>query len=352
MPQTPLPFACRSSMAVGRSALGSLRGRVPWVLGASLLAACVVDPPAESPFGPPPSSAETTGTSSIPNPSSEDSGGSETTAVFPSSEEGDTAGTSGSSGPSEDDTGTTSTTGGDSTSTGVAATCVEPPPGVMGWWRGEGNVDDHLGLHDAMPSPGVAFVEGQVGQALSLAGAQTAMVTSNVPLLPEGDFSIEAWIRTSQSGVLSNIVSTYECGGTCVSMQSSSQYFFRVNDTGVVGFAMRDVDGVSQGVAGVTDVADGQFHHVVAVRDVTGGSMRVYVDGMLEADDGLMVTGPLHNHDGDTDPVIIGAQYGPAEMTPMHLFVGEIDELTLYASTLSEGTVAELFDAGELGKCP
>lgn len=312
------------------------------ILCSSLLLGCTID------VGVTPSSTSTFTTHDDSGDSGDSAaqteGGSDgATSSFTGSTEG------GESSSSSDEGGGSTTGAGSSTGSGV--TCATAPAGMQAWWRGEGDTLDHEGAHDAVPTAGFGYAAGEVGQAMSLNGATAALAAPNTTLLPIDDFSLEVWIRTTPPADLAAVVSTYECGGTCPSMVSDSQYFLYVNSAGVLAFSMRDRNGVFQQVVSTSDVADGQFHHVVAVRDVVGGTMRLYVDGGLESSDPLVATGMLSDEDGEMDPLIIGAQYGVASTTLERFFVGEIDELTVYTTALDDATVTDLFDAGEAGKC-
>lgn len=51
-----------------------------------------------------------------------------------------------------------------------ARTCVEPPPGLVSWWPGDGDARDIVGESDGVLQNGATFADGLVGQAFSFDG--------------------------------------------------------------------------------------------------------------------------------------------------------------------------------------
>lgn len=84
------------------------------------------------------------------------------------------------------------------------------------------------------------------------------------------------------------------------------------------------------------DVADGEWHHVVALKEDDEG--RIYLDGELAG------SGPLTPMDISNDyPLIIGGNAEPAEHT---LFAGIIDEVGVYTRALSEEEIGDIMANG------
>jgi hypothetical protein len=82
---------------------------------------------------------------------------------------------------------------------------------------------------------------------------------------------------------------------------------------------------------------DGQWHHIVAVRDVSAGLLRLYVDG-VEVTTAPDPTGDVSNTSG----LSIGAK----DTLDDDFFDGSVDSVRLYDRALSPGEVAMLFDLG------
>ena len=49
-------------------------------------------------------------------------------------------------------------------------TCVDPPPGLISWWTGDGTTEDLLGANHGTPEGGIGFTPGLVGDAFQFNG--------------------------------------------------------------------------------------------------------------------------------------------------------------------------------------
>ncbi len=72
---------------------------------------------------------------------------------------------------------------------------------MISWWPVENNANDIYGPNNGTLQNSPAFVAGKVGQALSVNGTNGISVPDNASLDfgPGADFSIDAWIRTSET---------------------------------------------------------------------------------------------------------------------------------------------------------
>ncbi len=85
--------------------------------------------------------------------------------------------------------------------------------------------------------------------------------------LGNGSYTIEAWVKSSYTGrqaIFGNWSNSY--GATVLEIYSSGQLRTYVNSTGYNSTKV---------------VTDGKWHHVVAVRDINAGIVKMYVDGNL-----------------------------------------------------------------------
>ena len=57
------------------------------------------------------------------------------------------------------------------TASADAPTCVPAPPGLVGWWAGEGNASDSAGTNNGALHGGMSFVAGEAGQAFNFDGS-------------------------------------------------------------------------------------------------------------------------------------------------------------------------------------
>src|SRR5215468_2279818 len=76
----------------------------------------------------------------------------------------------------------------------ASADCIAPPPGLVGWWPGEGDTKDVVGGNNGVLVGGTAFTAGKDGQAFSFNGINNS-VTNAVPGLTNilDTYTMEFW---------------------------------------------------------------------------------------------------------------------------------------------------------------
>ncbi len=91
-------------------------------------------------------------------------------------------------------------------------------------------------------------------------------------------------------------------------------------------------------------VDDGEWHHVVGMRD--GTALRVYVDG---ADDGATTIPAGYDLSGTSQAdAFIGANWNYATSVVQKFFIGAIDEVRIYNTALSQGQIVNLMGLAQL----
>jgi hypothetical protein len=206
------------------------------------------------------------------------------------------------------------------------------------------------GTHMNGPTP----VSGKVAGALHFNGVNAHVrVPDHAELnVGTGNFTLDAWVRTSSSGL---IVLVDKRSGPAP--QGYSLYLYN----GRLGFQM--ANGVGSGLCTPTpqsghacvnyvapqtspNVADGQWHHVAAVVDRANASsgVRLYVDG-VQVFAGQPLTGNLDN----TSDLYLGVRT-PAQ-NGGGFFPGDLDEVELIKRALTQEEIQKLYKSGKFGKC-
>lgn len=224
--------------------------------------------------------------------------------------------------------------------------CVNPLPGLVSWWPGDGNANDVLGTNHGTPQNGATFAPGKIDQAFSFDGIDDyiSVPDSTNLRVGSGEFTIDAWIKTPANNRFQAIAAkfelTYPFAGYGLRIANDNRLDFVAVDcaTGDCGF------GTTQfALRGTSNLADNQFHHVAGVRRADG-TLEVYVDGVMEA----TRQDPLRNTDS-ADPFTIGEiDAGPFPEIP---FSGLIDDVKLYNRALTASEIQGIFNAGSAGTC-
>ncbi|MCX6122635.1 MAG: T9SS type A sorting domain-containing protein [Ignavibacteriales bacterium] len=226
--------------------------------------------------------------------------------------------------------------------------CVEPPPGMVAWWpfdetSGSTSIDlagfNNSGTHINGPVPVPAKVSG--GLQFDGINDYVAVPDHSELNFGTGDFSIDAWIKTSDSTNLKIIVDKQTLNGYIY-----QGYSFYLN----YGYlTVQLADGVPPTYftnwSPFVFVADGNWHHVaVTVSRSNNNGIVFYKDGVAtQFGDPTVRSGSLTT----TSPLTIGRQ----SYTDQFEFNGILDEIELFNRALSSQEIVSIFAADSAGKC-
>ncbi len=191
----------------------------------------------------------------------------------------------------------------------------------MNWWPGNGNANDIVSGVNGTMRNGATFAAGKVNQAFSLDGANDYVAISNTSSLQISTGTVEAWIRTTNSGG--------DFRGIVV--KRGAYGLFLQN-----GVLVTHDWGSGQTRSTGVNLSDGQFHHVAMTfqTGVNGGTI-IYADGVPV----LTTTMTVLNQ---VQALVIGA----GDPGTIQFFDGIIDEAKLYNRALSGGEIQASFSAG------
>jgi hypothetical protein len=222
----------------------------------------------------------------------------------------------------------------------ATGSCPGTPPGMVAWWRGEGNTGDYAGTNDAVFEGVAGYGPGEVGQAFVFDGATSYLQVPNNPLwvLGTNDFTIEFWANFS-AVVASDIAGD---GSTVFIGQdegsgAKNKWFFGFGG-GLLYFYVRGSALAPTALAQANFAPlTNQWYHL----GLTKGSnvYRTYVNGTQLSDETNNQAIPVANA-----PLIIGQA--------QDFFMGGLlDEMSLYNRALTASEVQAIYSAGAHGKC-
>ena len=234
---------------------------------------------------------------------------------------------------------------------GEAGKCPPKPPcelpqGIVSWWQAEGDTSDAIGPNSGTLIGDVSYAPGKVGQAFSLDGSGDFVTFGNeVGNFGTNDFSIELWLRTSDSSTIQSLLSKRSrCG--FASFFDVSIGDGNARKYGVVFVALtQNASGANRNVVvSTTRVDDGDFHHVAVVRE--GPAAFVYVDGILEdsnSSSGITLISNSADFSAGSSPCV--------GTSGRRHFNGDVDELSVYSRALAPEEIEAIYYAGSAGKC-
>lgn len=217
--------------------------------------------------------------------------------------------------------------------TSVPDASAPPTPPTSAWKFDEAagaTAADSAGAKPLTQTNGT-WVAGKTGNGLNLNGTN-AFAASTGPLIDTAaSYSVAAWVRLDALTASRTIFSQ---DGTTLSA-FSLQFSQGLGNT--FAFIIHDADTTSssptRAVSTTTAVA-GQWYHLVAVRDKVAGTMKLFVNGQLEATTAF--TGGWATSGNFT--------LGRAKwMGPIEWFAGTVDEARVYTTALTDADVTALF---------
>jgi hypothetical protein len=218
--------------------------------------------------------------------------------------------------------------------------CIEPAPGLVSWWPGDGNAFDIKNGNDGYLLGGTTFAPGLIGQAFSFDGAVNDYVwapSSGITELQE--LTIETWVWIDELKYemqrfvsLEGAKAVLRHDGVTDSWWAGlGQLHFYMNFGGAPWEELDDLQDIR-----VNSVLEaGVWHHIAGTYD--GSYMRLYLDG--EFLDSHQVSGTVFGWPG----VHLSWWSEPHD--------GLLDEVGIYSRALSLEEVQAIYNAGSYGKC-
>jgi hypothetical protein len=219
----------------------------------------------------------------------------------------------------------------------TVASPVPAPPGMVGWWKAEGNALDSAGTNNGVLQGGAGYAAGEVGQAFSLDGSTGCVQIPDAPALRPAALTLEAWVKFSSiSGI--QIVFAKPVG-----TGASDSYALWLN-SGILKGQVSGATAAGPELLAPAALIAGTWYHVAYTADDSAGQQALYVNGIQVAI-GAITAGPGY----DTQPLFLGRDN---EDGPTYFLQGLIDEATLYNRALAPAEIASIYNAGPAGKQP
>lgn len=194
-------------------------------------------------------------------------------------------------------------------------------------------IKDAWGNNDGTMVGGPTVVEGKVGEALELNGADQYVdvghpADGSLDFGQNIDFTIAAWIKVSETPADQyTIVSKGDRG-------DSPRILFKINgDLAYITIANEPGGGQKPDFTSNTPVVDGEWHYVAFVADRRNATM-IYVDGVLDAQ-GI---GSDATDVNTQSPLYIGKSHQDGN-DPRRFLEGLIDEVSIYNRALGENEI-------------
>ncbi len=217
-------------------------------------------------------------------------------------------------------------------------------PNPVGWWKmdegGGTSITDSSGNNNNSTTwtGQTSFINAKYGSGLLFDGTNDVVRIAESPSLDLGSindsYTISSWIKTNASYSTSGTVVTKNAGGGTAYPFA----LFILASTNLPCFAINDVS-VTVTTCGTSAVNDGNWHHLVGIRNTSTDTIYLYVDGFLANSTSDTTTSTLSN-DVDVSIGNGGISYIAFD------FNGIIDEVRIYNTALSSSQVEYLYNRG------
>jgi len=206
--------------------------------------------------------------------------------------------------------------------------------GLVNYWKfdetsGTTAYDAH-GSNDGTITGGVSINQtGKLGKSFYFDGSDDYVTLSSIPHTGTGDFSIFAWVKTTDSGSRRTIINY----GTTGISSNEELYLYKEDTNGKLKFDLRNFGGPTSSVA----INDGNWKHVGVVNN--GGTIQLYVNGVA--------SGPSQSMSPNikTGSQQIGCDTDAGG--PENLWLGNIDEVGIWNRALTADEVSNLYNNGD-----
>lgn len=164
----------------------------------------------------------------------------------------------------------------------------------------------------------VVAADGREGNRCAMTGGGLRMRTADGRFdMGRSDFTVDAWIRTTNSGATSNVI----LQGPYNSNGNGWDYYGMWMNSGYFWFYMGHDASLNNYLQSSTLVNDGNWHHVAATRE--GNQVRLFVDGNLE-DQATVTFGPYPYGAFQGAALNVGSDH--TGQVPFH---GDLDEVRM-----------------------
>src|ERR1043166_1247755 len=212
------------------------------------------------------------------------------------------------------------------------------PTGAAGYWSfDDGTATDNSGSgFNGTLVGGPTVVAGKSGQALNFNGSSQYVNIGNVLNPGSSDFSVFAWVKTTQGGGFNMIVSKRDSSGS-----NNSGYQLFQNSSGGPSFTFGDGNSSRVRIDSTGPRINDGAWHLVGVVFTRSGNGVLYVDN-AQAANGVGLITSQSGSVSNSLPLRIGTENNS---NSTYNWVGAIDEVRIFNSALSPQDVTSLYNA-------
>ena len=200
---------------------------------------------------------------------------------------------------------------------------------------------DSFGSDDALSTNPPLLTDGICGNAQRFNGGNQEVyvpVSETFNWGIDDNFTIEYWLK-SNSGASGNRVAIGRD-----EVYPTLHWWSGIWNAGTASFVLFDRNGTQGVLEGTTNLNDDQWYHIVCIRDADVDSIYLYVNGVLEASEGV-------NYTAGFESTVADLNIGYLDLSGGFHFNGVVDEVALYNDALSSTEISTHYSNGLQGIC-
>jgi trimeric autotransporter adhesin len=208
----------------------------------------------------------------------------------------------------------------------IQPSCAAAPPGLVGWWTGDGNTVDIAGNNSGTLQNGATYGNGEVGQAFSFAGNGAAVLV-NSPVYSPTAGTLMLWFMPTAAGSLTG---SYDGTDRTPGLE--------VDANGNLSWEFGNLSAQPLG-----QIAFNQWSHAAMTYSSSNSevAVNVYLNGNLAAS-------AIASQNSSWYPQVGFGTYLGAQKPS---FAGLMDEVTIFNQALSAQQIQQIYNAFSAGIC-
>ncbi len=218
-----------------------------------------------------------------------------------------------------------------------AGDCAPPPPGLAGWWSGDGVASDLRRQNHGQAEGRLLFAPGRVGQSFRFDGGNSLHLGRLSNIGGTRDFTIAAWVKfTAPSSRPMPIFDKMQIAGKL----NDGWQLLREPD-GRILFWVAPCRDCGSDARSRTAPAAGKWFHIAATK--SRNELSLYIDGIREAN--VAMENDVWLDHANASLVVGGTKSSKASLD------GMVDEIQWFNRPLAASEVYGIFRAGGAGLC-
>jgi hypothetical protein len=216
------------------------------------------------------------------------------------------------------------------------------PSGMISYWKLQelsgATFNDSYGNHDALAQSSPSQTSGISGKGQLFNNSSSTYISvpdhADFDWSKTSSFSIEFWVKFSEIGSIRVFIGRDDPA-------TATQWYIGQTETGEIEWFTMDSNGNIGDLISTGTYNNGQWHHVVAVRDGSISKNYLYIDGVSQ-NTTVNLTGNLYS----TSDLNIGCLV--YNETPDYFFTGSLDEIAIYNRVLTSPEITTHYNNARL----